>query len=79
MLEQAARQDDVGALAGGIDKIAPSGAEDEIEHEDEDDADRQNPKSLDGVVWYNAIIDVHYEYWACQREQVDDKRGKDLV
>ncbi len=79
MLEQAAGQNYVGALAGRVDEIAPRGAQDEIEHENEDDADRENPKRLDGVVGNDAIVDVHYENRARQREQIDDHRSEDCV
>jgi hypothetical protein len=77
VLEDAARQQNVGVLAGVVHEIASRHPQDEVEAVDDEDAGRQHPKRLDRVVGHDAVIDVHEKQRCRQRKQIDHQRGDD--
>ena len=73
--EHGAGQLDVGDPAGGVDEIAAQHLEQEVEAEHDQHAAGEHPQGLDRVVRHDAVVDVHDEQRARQREQVDQHRG----
>jgi len=73
MLEQAAGEHDIGALAGRVDEIAARRAQHEVERHHDEHADRKHPQGLDGIIGNDAVVDVHREQRCRQREDVDDE------
>ena len=74
--EHGAGELDVGDPAGGVDEIAAQHLEQEIEAEHDQHAAGEHPQGLDRVVRHDAVVDVHDEQRARQREQVDQHRGQ---
>ena len=76
LLEDPAGEPDVGHPPGAVDEIAAQVAQQEVEQEDGQHADREHPERLDGVVRHHPVVDVHDEQRRRQREQVDQDRGE---
>ncbi len=78
-LHDVARELQVDALAGQIEKIAAHRAQREIGAEHDDDARREHPQRLRRAVGDHAVVDVHREQRQRQREQADHGGGEQHI
>ena len=75
MLEDVRGHDDVELLARHVDDAAAHHADDEIEDHRDPHADRQRDQRGHGAVRHHAVVDVHDEEGAREREHVHNQCG----
>ena len=75
VFENVGRQHDVELLAGHIDDPAADHAQDKIEYDGDAHSDGERDQRRDRAIWHDAVVDVHDEKRARQRQHVHDQGG----